>query len=294
MKYKKAEFEKEPSAKRYILNDKREIVDDELSRRIDEGIKIIKDFQAAGKQQGVDARQIFRQFEIASQTWNSDNIDLLKTLFSDNDIIDEYKNAGSYLQTTNPIEKPTNEWWCHQQKIATLESVRKRLPRFEQLSKLKSSNTSKRLLLGSQIFLVHGHNKIFELSVARLLERLGIEPVILHEKPDESRTIIEKLEEESENAGYAIVILTADDDGKSKNDTDTKSRARQNVILELGYFVAKLGRKRVCSLYEEGVELPSDFDGVLYTKLDSANAWQTKLAKELKAASFDVDLNKLP
>ena len=69
-------------------------------------------------------------------------------------------------------------------------------------------------------------------------------------------------------------------------------RARQNVILELGVFLGKLGRKHVCPLVKGDVETPSDYDGVVYTKLDDAGGWKMKLVQELKAAGFDVDANR--
>jgi predicted nucleotide-binding protein len=107
-------------------------------------------------------------------------------------------------------------------------------------------------------------------------------------------TIIEKLEANSTDVGFAIAILTGDDVGYPK-DVPAKllPRARQNVILELGFFMAKISRGRVFALYEDGVELPSDFQGVVYTKLDSSGAWKYKLGKELRYAGFDIDLNKV-
>ncbi len=89
-----------------------------------------------------------------------------------------------------------------------------------------------------------------------------------------------------------MVLLTPDDAGKRKDEnSDLRPRARQNVILELGFFLGKLGRERVCSLVEGDLETPSNYDGVVYTKLDDAGAWKMKLVQELKAASFDVDAN---
>lgn len=146
---------------------------------------------------------------------------------------------------------------------------------------------------GSDIFIVHGHDEAAKESVARFVEKLGIEAIILHEQPNAGRTIIEKFEDHS-NVGFAIVLLTPDDIGAPKDRTnETKPRARQNVILELGYFMGKLGRGRVCALYKEGVEIPSDYQGVLYIPMDSAGAWRMALAKEIKNAGIDVDLNKL-
>lgn len=146
------------------------------------------------------------------------------------------------------------------------------------------------------VFIVHGHDEAIKQTVARLLEQLELNPIILHEKPDKGQTIIEKLETSSSeiDIGYAVVILTPDDAGaKISEKENLLPRARQNVVFELGYFIAKLGRQRVQALYAEGVELPSDYQGVLYTQLDNAGAWKLKLAKEMKAAGIDIDLNKL-
>ena len=82
--------------------------------------------------------------------------------------------------------------------------------------------------------------------------------------------------------------------GKLADDTsiELQSRARQNVIFEWGFFVAKLGRQNVCALFAEGIELPSDVDGVIYVELDHKGAWKMLLARELKAAGVQVDLNQ--
>lgn len=142
----------------------------------------------------------------------------------------------------------------------------------------------------TSIFVVHGHDEATREKVARLLEKLGLNPIILHEQPNQGRTIIEKFEHNSAPAGFAVVLLTADDLGGVQQDK-LQPRARQNVLLELGYFVGKLGRSQVCALREEGVEIPSDFAGVVYHPLDAAGAWKFQLAKELKAAGYAVDLN---
>ena len=144
----------------------------------------------------------------------------------------------------------------------------------------------------NKIYIVHGHNEAIKQSIARLIEKLGLEPIILHEQPNKGRTIIEKFVDYSD-VRFAIVLLTADDVGKSKADTNLNRRARQNVIFELGYFLGKLGRSNVCALYEDGVEIPSDYDGVIFLKLDKEGSWKFSVAKELKAVGFDVDMNKI-
>jgi predicted nucleotide-binding protein len=135
-----------------------------------------------------------------------------------------------------------------------------------------------------KVFLVHGHDEAAKQSVARLLEKLGLQPIILHEQPNKGQTVIEKFEANSD-VGFAVVLLTPDDVGRATSDKKLKPRARQNVVLELGYFFAKLGRARVCALYK-GVELPSDVVGVIYAPYDEHDGWRVKLANEIRAAGL--------
>jgi predicted nucleotide-binding protein len=140
---------------------------------------------------------------------------------------------------------------------------------------------------------VHGRNDEIKETVARFLAQLDLRPVILHEQPSAGRTIIEKFEAHSD-ACFAIVLLTPDDVGRLATDaaSELRPRARQNVIFEWGFFVAKLGRRNVCALYAEGTELPSDVSGVIYVELDRKGARKMSLARELKAGGVDVDLNR--
>ena len=118
--------------------------------------------------------------------------------------------------------------------------------------------------------------------MARFLEQLELSPIILHEQPNQGRTIIEKFEEYSD-VGFAVVLLTPDDVGGPADESSTqRPRARQNVILELGFFLGKLGRERTCALLVDDVEIPSDYDGVLYIPMDDQDAWRFPLIRELK------------
>jgi predicted nucleotide-binding protein len=140
-----------------------------------------------------------------------------------------------------------------------------------------------------KIFIVHGHDIGARETVARFLENCNFEPIILHEQANKGRTIIEKFEAHA-NVGFAIVLLTPDDKLVLPNG-EYLHRARQNVILELGYFIGQLGRKRVCALKSGDVEIPSDVLGVVWTDFDSGGAWKQALARELKAADYDIDWN---
>jgi len=145
-----------------------------------------------------------------------------------------------------------------------------------------------------KVFLVHGRDEGAKQAVARYLERLGLDAVILSERPSNgSKTIIEKFEKHSA-VGFAVVLLTPDDVGALASDRDTLSpRARQNVVFELGYFVGKLGRQRVCALYSGRLELPTDIAGVIYIPMeDGSEDWKLRLFKELQSARMRVKLDK--
>jgi predicted nucleotide-binding protein len=145
----------------------------------------------------------------------------------------------------------------------------------------------------SKIFVVHGHDEGAREGVARFLEKLGLIAIILAEQPNRGRTIIEKFVDYAGEVGFAVVLLTPDDLGGATADEAQKSRGRQNVIFELGYFVGSLGRGRACLLRKGEVEIPSDLYGVIYTAMDSGNGWKLALAKELKDAGFEFDADKV-
>jgi len=141
-----------------------------------------------------------------------------------------------------------------------------------------------------KVFIVHGHDEGAREAVARFLERVGLEPIILHEQPSRGRTVIEKFEAHCD-VGFAVVLLTADDEGCEKGGTP-RPRARQNVVLELGYFIGRLGRNRVCALKRGDLEIPSDFTGVVYVPFDDSDGWKQALGRELQEAGFQIDWSK--
>ena len=162
----------------------------------------------------------------------------------------------------------------------------------ELASNTSYSNVDMKLKKSNKIFVIHGHDEAARETVASFLIKLELEPIILHERPNKGRTIIEKFEDYSD-VRFAVVLLTPDDVGAPNAQQDNLNpRARQNVVFEFGYFIGKLGRKRVCALVKGSIEMPSDSDGILYVPLDDNDGWKIKLIKELNAADFNLDANK--
>jgi len=160
------------------------------------------------------------------------------------------------------------------------------------------SNHSNELATSDQsnfdkVFIVHGHDDLAKTEVARFIENLGFEPIILHEQASGGKTIIEKIEKHTD-VGFGIVLYTPCDEGGKLGQTDTlQPRARQNVLLEHGYLMGRIGRDKVCALVKGDVERPSDISGIVYVEMDARKAWHRDVAKELEAAGYIIDGKKL-
>ena len=142
-----------------------------------------------------------------------------------------------------------------------------------------------------KVFIVHGRDNAAKQVAARFIEKLGLEAIILHEQASSGMTIIEKIEHYSNDADFALVIYTACDQGRGLHETNIppQNRARQNVVFEHGYLMAKLGRKNVCSLVKGKIEIPNDISGVIYVPLDEPGAWKNEVAKELRAYGYTIN-----
>jgi len=222
--------------------------------------------------------------------WKQFNIELLKRSFdiAENEYVIEYKDAEHKVWADWVRERKDDI----ERQISVFESIIERVPLIEKNLKNKSDIEVLKEKT-NKIFIVHGHNNEIKQTVARTVTTLKLEPIILHEQIDQGKTIIEKFEKNSGEVNFAIILLTADDEGKAKIEKDFKMRARQNVVFEMGYFIGKLGRDRVFLLLENGVDKPGDLDGIVYTSFDNADGWKLKLVKELKAAGYKVTADNL-
>lgn len=141
-----------------------------------------------------------------------------------------------------------------------------------------------------KVFIVHGRDNEAKQEVSRFIESLGLEAIILHEQASSGMTIIEKIEHYSNDADFALVLYTPCDHGRGIHESKNppKNRARQNVVFEHGYLMAKLGRENVCALVKGEIETPNDISGVVYVGLDSYGAWKSEISKELRACGYAI------
>lgn len=237
--------------------------------------------------------------EEAERKWRNYNVILLQRLFTTDDFADEYSSHQVHVhQASDPYTDPSvNDLGLRlietvKRQIATLESVIERVELLYETAAFTSPTDPKRD--PTKVFIVHGHDGETRETVKRFVEKLGLEAIILHERPNKGRTIITKFRDEATSVGFAIVLMTPDDvggvPGLAMN--RLKHRARQNVVFEFGFFIGKLGADRVAALMKGDIERPSDLDGVVYISLDS-NSWPGQLGRELEAVGYAVDWGKV-
>ena len=265
---------------------------EKITQQINSGRKIFSSLDPAPRLGfGFDRAAALRARKTEAEKWAKFTIDLLKGLITDLSIDNEFGSSDF----RNYGDDPTTEFlqWMDD-RLHRLDSILQRLPLFPLAEQVQAATTSASSKKQSRdIFIVHGHDEAAKQEVARVIEKLDLHAIILHEQPDKGRTIIEKFEHHS-YVGFAVVLLTPDDMSYQKDPpSEVKPRARQNVVLELGYFIDILGRSSVCALRKGDVEIPNDIAGVLYKTMDASGAWRFELAREIKAAGIDVDLNKL-
>lgn len=149
-----------------------------------------------------------------------------------------------------------------------------------------------------KVFIVYGHDLNVRSQLEAMLRRWGLEPLILDQLPSEGQTVIEKLEHNTNEVGFGIILATPDDIGYRASREDEKAfRVRQNVVLELGMLLAKLGRKKVAILIKQqgNMERPSDIQGLIYIpfKDNLEKDAGLLLAKEMVSQGFQIQISQL-
>lgn len=223
------------------------------------------------------------------QAWHNKAERILIKLFGENSFeVKDFKNRPFTL-TCYAVGTPDSSF-IHicKKDLSTTKSIFNNY--MEDLAEENDDSTDNYSRDYSNVFIVHGHDGELKNEVALLLEKQKINGIVLSEQVNAGRTIIEKFEDNSDKCNAAIILMTADDEGKSLSDSDFSKRARQNVIFEAGYFMGMLGRDKVIIIVESGVEIPSDLQGVVYT--DKSN-WKFQVLAELKNIGYTVDANLL-
>lgn len=254
--------------------------------------------------------QLINKFEQSSYTENirRELIDhmraTLKFVTSDSEeVLKRITSTGRVLSfSSSPNENLRNQIQSFERfkssAISTLNGLLIEIDlieQFEEISKEESVPTDSSIEVSNhskeKVFIVHGHDDGLKNEVALFVKRLGLEDIILHERTNRGMTIIEKFEANSD-VGFAIVLYTPCDVGRSVSSDNEKPRARQNVIFEHGYFVAKLGRENVVALNKGDVEIPNDLSGMIYTSYEKDD-WKRQIAHELEESGYEIDYKSI-
>lgn len=261
-----------------------------LSERIQKGIQL--------KKLKIDSTHSLDQAKKEYYKWNDFNKELLKRIFTTDELSIEYSHffgaVSVGMREPHLGEKIHDFHDDIDVKIHRIESIKERLELIPVIKTVEEITKDAKIVERdkTKVFIVHGHDDLIKVDVARFIEKLGFEPIILHEQASSSKTVIEKIEAYSE-VGFGIVLYTpCDVGGKNTDPPKLLGRARQNVVFEHGYLIGKLGRENVCQLVKGGVETPTDISGIVYISIDSGS-WQIELAKELRSSGYSVDMNKV-
>lgn len=265
-----------------------------LQERIQKGLEL--------KQAQINSREALDVAKNEYSKWNSFNAELLKRIFSTEELADEYSRAiGVYAMFESSLgEKIAVLYKDIDQKIHRIDSIIERLELIPLTNAAAPMATQENIphrppAKTNKVFVVHGHDEIAKTNLEVFLHEIGLEPVVLHRQADEGLTIIEKFEKYSD-VGYAFILLTPDeisyikaDESKDDDARQKEYRARPNVIFEFGYFIGKLGRSRVCCLYTGDVSLPGDVSGMIYKKFaNSIEEVAYSIIKDLKASGYAI------
>jgi predicted nucleotide-binding protein len=229
-----------------------------------------------------------RQWRDYNRTWLNRNLG--------GEAAEEYEQASTHGGFGGSDDPRTNLRFLREEiesEISKLQSIHDRLHFWAPQDDSAYEDSAARPVPDGAIFIVHGSDTLRAERVARTVkEATGRETIILREQASLGQTLIEKFETHAAKASYAIIILTPDDEGGRKDEGNHRPRARQNVILEMGYFYGILGRSRVSVLLFPGIEKPSDMDGIVYISFDDNGAWRTELFRELEHANVHVDMSR--
>lgn len=259
---------------------------DDLIARIELGKKILEN--------EVNTEKDFEELKSQYSRWNDYNVEYLKRSFNKtiNEYRTQYDKAGIPFIFTSRAQSLNEELKEFVEKVHNkIDNLQKLVEKADLIPSEISDQKedTKTEFNTNQVFIVHGHDELAKTEVARFIEKLGFEAIILHEQVSAGQTIIEKIESYS-NVGFGIVLYTACDVGNTKNNMDNLNfRARQNVVFEHGFLIGKLGRKNVTALVKDTIETPNDISGVVYISMEGE--WKLSIAKEMKNSGYSIDYN---
>jgi len=263
--------------KKFILNIPPEKADDLIEKQLVHGDTLLK--------LKINNIQQWKSTETKFKAWNSENYELLKSIFKNNKVAKDYSSSawsiGRIFISDLKLSEKTAKLFCDiKEKLDKLSSIKLSLGIFKIKTETGERDNSKKL------FFVHGTDCSTKSEVINFITQIGLEPIVLKEFIAGGKTLIDEILTRLE-VKFAIVLLTPDNVGGVQPEK-LKFRADQNVILELGIFVGLFGRENVCGLCSSGLQLPEDYHGFEYIQIDKQNKWQKQIVKELRKAGFEI------
>lgn len=290
-------FNKQIQYMETLIKNKEEFVD-LLNKQIAKGHELLNldipvsvhSYNHFGRPKEIYEENDEKTFMSSYKKWDDFNKEIYKQSFNnqDNSYLKSYCKHENTLWGLDIIKELKE---IISAKVTQMEGDVEKSPLIPCKSSKPSTSNMSTFSASKDVFIVHGHDSVVLKDVENFVRKIGLNPIILRDMPSTGKTIIEKIEKYTGNVCYAIVLYTPCDEGKAKEDTDYKFRARQNVVFEHGYLCGKLTRSHVCALVKGDVEVPGDLSGVVYVTI--TEKWEFDVAKEMKAVGIDININNL-
>lgn len=256
------------------------------------------------KTRSIESAEDFETLNGDYKKWDSFNVELLSRMFTTDEFSEEYSHWGVMMARFHEpsIREKLQELNENvDKKCLRLDSIVERLELIPVSGTVASVSASHPIepatpsAFSNQAFIVHGRDELAKTSLEAFLHEIGLEPIVLHRKADQGDTVIEKIERYG-NVGYAFILLTPDEvaylaheDSLPDADRRKERRSRPNVMFEFGYFVGKIGRRRVCCVLTGNVKVPSDLKGLIYKPyVNNLDEVKYSITVDLKAAGYKL------
>lgn len=233
-----------------------------------------------------DGPVAFNTFRANRSKWDDQNREVLRRLFKTDATRLSYDKTGNVPPgASSPALELERLRDSVSDKIGLLQAI---LDQLEGVADAGGGDGARASGSGkTPVFVVHVDEPALARTVARVLESQRFAPVIVSNRPGDGEIGVTQLEAYSE-VRFAVVLVAGDQVAGTAHGARPERVPHGESLLWLGYVAGRIGRKRVCALYQPGLPVPGRDLGMRGVEYDDAGAWKTLLAKRIETAGEDA------